>query len=498
MGGMGELYLARQWGPEGVRRDVALKVMLPDVQHKIPGAERMFLEEIRILTGINHPNVVQIIDFGQEQGVLYMVMEYVRGVTVESLWSQLASCGCPFPPDLVAALLGQACRGLHAAHELRDEQGQLRHLVHRDVSPQNIMCTLFGAVKLIDFGIAWAVGRGVEKTRAMTIKGKLAYMAPEHLRGQPVTRSADIFAVGVILHELVSGRRLFKRDDHLVAVAAILAGEVATLRSLRPDVPQRLEDLVRSALSADPALRPASAAVMADELDRVVSEAGGRFTTADSIAQVLVPLGVRLAPLPPTQIHEVPWFVQPPCAINPSPSPINYAPGAVNEVVVPPVGAWVEHWIGTQKVALRTVEIDARTDRRSVPLEFGSVTLPVPLCLSAPQPGLLVVEAGVQLTPDGRSRMGLYHNADDPPERRRANIRIHGNTADQCFHVGHRRVHLCSIRCDSVRGDGKQPPRLSLSRAGLTLLAREPSAQLAVLSTTDEQGTIHALCVSVL
>ncbi|MEO5725962.1 MAG: serine/threonine-protein kinase [Byssovorax sp.] len=501
MGGMGELYLARQWGPEGVRRDVALKVMLPDVQHKIPDANRMFLEEMRILTGINHPNVVQIIDFGQEQGVLYMVMEYVRGVTLQELWSQLTSSDRPLPSDLVASLLGQACRGLHAAHELRDEHGQPRLLVHRDVSPQNIMCTVLGAVKLIDFGIAWAVDRLVESTRAMTIKGKLTYMAPEHLRGQPVTRSADIFAVGVILHELVTGKRLFLRDDHLATAAAILAGEVCTLRSVRPDVPQRLEDLVLSALSCDPALRPPSAAVMADELDRIVSEAGGRFTTADSVVQVLAPMGARLQPLPPAPVTETPWFIQAPRAISQkaaSPHSIGDDSTALLEIVVPPVGACVERSIGTQRVVLEALEIDARSDRRPVPLELGSVILPVPLWISAPQPGLLVVEAGVQLTPDGRSRMGLYHNVDDPPERRRANIRIHGSTTGQCFHVGHRRAHLCSIRCDSVRGDGRQPPRVSLSGAPLTILARDPAVQLAVLYTKEDEETIHALCVSVL
>ena len=500
MGGMGELYLARQWGPEGVRRDVALKVMLPDVQHKIPDAHRMFLEEMRILTGINHPNVVQIIDFGQEQGVLYMVMEYVRGVTVESLWSQLTSSGSALPPDLVASLLGQACRGLHAAHELRDEQGQPRHLVHRDVSPQNIMCTVFGAVKLIDFGIAWAVDRLVESTEALTIKGKLTYMAPEHLRGQSLTRSADIFALGVILHELVTGKRLFKRDDNLAAAAAILSGEVSMLRSSRPDVPQRLEALVQSALSFDPALRPATAAVMADELDRIVSEAGGRFTTAHSVTQYLASLGARLEPPTPTHVTEAPWFVRASRAIHPPTPPIGRdgAGAAALEVIVPPVGARAEHALGKQKVVLHAVEIDARCDRRPVPLEFGAMILPVPLCLSAPQPGLLVVEARAQLTPDGKSRMGLYYNADDPPEKRRANIRIHGSTKGQCFHVGHRRAHLCSIHCDSVRGDGRQPPRVDLSTAPLRILAREPAAQLAALSTTDGAGTIHVLCVSVL
>jgi hypothetical protein len=366
------------------------------------------------------------------------------------------------------------------------------------------MCTVFGAVKLIDFGIAWAVDRLVESTRAMTIKGKLTYMAPEHLRGQPVTRSADIFAVGVILHELVTGKRLFLRDDHLATAAAILAGEVCTLRSLRPDVPQRLEDLVLSALSCDPALRPPSAAVMADELDRIVSEAGGRFTTADSVARYLVPLGARLEPLPPTHVTEKPWFVQATHAISPPPAPtastapIGNDSTAFFEVVVPPMGARVEHSIGMQEIVLEAVEIDARRDPRPAPLAFGTVILPVPLYLSAPQPGLLVVEAGVQLTPDGRSRMGLYHNADDPPERRRANIRIHGSTTGQCFHVGHRRAHLCSIRCDSVRGDGRQPPRVTLSGAQLTILAREPAAQLAVLYTTDQEETIHVLCVSVL
>jgi serine/threonine-protein kinase len=290
-GGMGELYLARQAGPLGVHRDVALKVMLPDASRSFPNAERMFLEEMHILMGINHPNVVQLIDCGQERGVLYMVMEYVRGVTLFDVWSELAALHQAFPPDLVASLLSKVCRGLHAAHGLRDEHGDPRRLVHRDVSPQNIMCTASGAVKVIDFGIAWAVDRLVDVTRPQFLKGKPPYMAPEQLQGQPVTRSTDIFAVGVILHELVAGRPLFKRTDAATTMAAVREGNVPALSSLRPDVPPRLDELVRRALSPDPALRPESAAALADELERIVQEAGGRFTTTESGAQYLLATG---------------------------------------------------------------------------------------------------------------------------------------------------------------------------------------------------------------
>lgn len=495
MGGMGELYLARQRGPEGVFRDVALKVMLPDARNRFPGADRMFLEEMHILIGISHPNVVQLIDCGQERDVLYMVMEYVRGVTLMDLWSQFANLRQAFPPDLVASLLAQACRGLHAAHELCDEKGQPRRLVHRDVSPQNIMCTASGTVKVIDFGIAWAVDRLVETTQTAMLKGKPSYMAPEHLLGQPLTRSADIFAVGVMLHELVAGRHLFKRNDQVTTVAAVLEANVPPLRSLRLDVSPRFDDLVQRALSVDPALRPRSAAAFADELDLVVREAGGRFATMESIARYFLSIGVQLMPQPPEPITGAPWSVQEASHEAQPTNSLDPDPATGSEIAAPPEGSWVEHVVGQRKVVLQSITIDARSTRK---FELGANLLPVPLLLSAPSSGSLVVEADTALTPDGKSRMGLYHNADDPPERRRASITIQANARGQLFFVGHRRVRLHPLRCDSAEGDGKRPLKVRLSETSLTIVAQEPAAQFAVVYTMDSDNTIYATCVSVL
>lgn len=497
-GGMGELYLARQRGPEGLHREVALKVMLPDAGRRFPGADRMFLEEMHILMGISHPNVVQIIDGGQERGILYMVMEYVRGTTLFDLWLQLTALGQSFPPDLVAALLSQACRGLHAAHELCDEKGQPRRLVHRDVSPQNIMCTAVGSMKVIDFGIAWAVDRLVEPTRNATIKGKPAYMAPEQLRALPVTRAVDIFAVGVMLHELVAGRHLFKRPDDVTTIAAVLEGNVPSLRSLRPDVPPRLDDVVQRALSADPALRPSTAAALADELDQVVRDAGGRFAGAEPIVRYFVAVGARLAPKPPEPITEPPHFMlEAPRQVSPT-DPLTSNTATPSEIAAPPEGTYVEHWVGSRRVVLQSIAIDSRRQRAPVPLELGPSLLPVPLRLSAPVPGSLLVEAELALTPDGRSRMGLYHNADDPPERRCSSITIRANTQGMRFFAGHRRARLQPLQSDSARGDGINPCKVTLPETSLTIVAQEPAAQFAVLHTMDDENTIYAACVSVL
>src|SRR5262249_44701149 len=160
----------------------------------------------------------------QERGVLYIAMEYLRGVTLHHLMGQVRRRGEAVPPDLWAQVLAQVCEGLHAAHELRDGAGLLRNVVHRDVSPSNVMISPEGQVKLIDFGVARAEGR-LCATNVGQIKGKLAYMAPEQLRGEgPVDRRADLFSTGVVLFELCTGQRLFLRENDMATVAAVTQG----------------------------------------------------------------------------------------------------------------------------------------------------------------------------------------------------------------------------------------------------------------------------------
>lgn len=505
-GGMGALFLARQRGPEGIRRHVALKVMLPELSRNIPEASRMFLEEMRVLTSINHNNVVRVNDFGDEQGTLYMVMEYIQGATLFNLASQLGAHGSAFPPDLAAALIGQACRGLHAAHELRNEQGQLRGIVHRDISPQNIMCCSDGTVKVIDFGIAWAVDRLVEPTRPNQIKGKLAYMSAEQLEGRPVSRASDLFSLGVILHELLSGRRLFRRDDNAATCLAVLQGEVPPLRESRPDVPQELEQIVMRSLSRDPSIRQESAAQLGDALDRVVADAGGRFGSPDAVAHGLSALGVRLVGSPPAPLVKRPWFAEPLDVGAPARPPRRREPPAqggprdVVEISAPPDGSCHEQrLLDGRWLLIHSIVLDGQ--RRSSPasLRFQAAPeiLPATLLLW-PRPASLVVEVDRREVPLDEHRPSIYHNANNPSTRCES-FHIPAVMAGASFDVGHRKARVQQVHCCSGAEGSADSIEVFVPKLGISIVASEPARQLAVLYTEDPTcGNVHMSCVSVL
>lgn len=302
-GGMAEVYLARQTGLGGFNRPVALKLIQPEM-FDLVDATSMFLDEARIAAEINHHNVMKIFDIGEQDGVLFLAMEYLRGVTLSHMSAQLHQRNERMPPDLIAALLSQACNGLHAAHSLRDPSGRPLNVVHRDVSPSNLMCTSEGVIKVIDFGVARADTRLVRKEEGL--QGKPGYMSPEQIQGQPLDGRSDIFALGVVLYELCSDQPLFQRDDTVATFYAVVRGEVPPLRSVCPQASPLLEMIAHKALAKHPDQRFQSAADLAAELDQVVQEAGGRFANISAIARFLSEWGINLSGVPPVLLKDTP------------------------------------------------------------------------------------------------------------------------------------------------------------------------------------------------
>jgi eukaryotic-like serine/threonine-protein kinase len=246
-GGMAEVYLAHATGPEGFSKDVVIKVVrsfLSSDQQFID----MFINEARLSSRLNHANVVQIFDFGKHEQSYFIAMEYVRGASLFDLRKRCRDRGIPFPPTLVAEIGAQVARGLQYAHSLSDK-GKGLGIVHRDVTPHNVLLSFDGAVKLTDFGIAKA---STTHTAPGVLKGKFAYMAPEQARGETVDSRTDIFALAVVLWEMLTGSRLFDGDSELAVLRAVQESLIAPPSRLNPDVPGELSDMVLKALSRPP------------------------------------------------------------------------------------------------------------------------------------------------------------------------------------------------------------------------------------------------------
>ena len=250
----------------GVDRLVVIKQLYPELSQD-PELVAMFLDEARLGAKLIHPNVVYTLDLGQESGRAFIALEYLEGMTVGQLAGR-ARQRLPggLPPPLVVAIMRDAARGLHAAHEARMPDGSALNIVHRDVSPQNVVVTYGGEVKIVDFGVAHAAVREA-RTQVGQVKGKLAYMAPEQCKGLTVDRRTDVFAVGVVLWELLTGQRLFKRASRLETYKAIFAGAGQPPSQLDRRVDPALDAIVMRALALDPARRPQTAAALADELE---------------------------------------------------------------------------------------------------------------------------------------------------------------------------------------------------------------------------------------
>jgi|GEM_PF-6336936 eukaryotic-like serine/threonine-protein kinase len=276
-GGMAEIYLARQAGAVSFSRLVVVKRILPHLAEE-PAFVRMFLEEARLAAQINHTNVVQIYDVGEEKGEEYFIaMEYIKGPSVGALSRRARHQGNPLPYGVAAEIVAQACDGLHAAHELKDEEGRGIGLVHRDISPHNLMLARSGTVILVDFGIAKAQGSAV-RTSTGRIKGKFPYMSPEQCRGEELDRRSDIFSLGILLHELLTAHRLFFRNNELMVLKAVTEEEITPPRHFCPQLPEALDAIVLKALERDPNKRFKTAREMGAAIRETVIGLGGRST----------------------------------------------------------------------------------------------------------------------------------------------------------------------------------------------------------------------------
>jgi serine/threonine-protein kinase len=273
-GGMAEIFLAQQPGIEGFARKVVVKRLLPDLSAESDFV-RMFLNEARLAARLNHPNVVQIFELGQEDGAYYLAMEFIPGEDLRSVAQQADSLGKRPSLGLVCRILIEVLAGLHYAHTRTGPDGKPLGLVHRDISPQNVLVTYDGSVKIIDFGIAKATQRQQQdQTQAGLLKGKYAYMSPEQTRSGQIDARSDVFSAGILLWELLTWRRLFKRATDLATLVAVSDEPAPRVALLNPEVPEELDNITLRALAIDPDARFASAQEFQAALEECVANQG--------------------------------------------------------------------------------------------------------------------------------------------------------------------------------------------------------------------------------
>ena len=268
-GGMADVFRARREGAAGFERIVVVKKILSS-HNEDPQFVEMFINEAKIAARLAHPNIVQVYELGEENGEFFIVMEYVKGRDLLRLLRALAqdpSRSAAVPPQVAAYVARETARGLSHAHDHTDEKGAARPIVHRDVSPQNIMLGYDGQVKLVDFGIAKALDTKKEETRTGALKGKFAYMAPEQLGGHSPGPQSDLFSTGVVLYEMLTGRRLFKGASDYETLQKVQTMEVAPPSSVNRAISAELDAIVLQALERDPRQRYARAGQMARDLD---------------------------------------------------------------------------------------------------------------------------------------------------------------------------------------------------------------------------------------
>ena len=290
---MATVFLARLEGVAGFQRLYAIKRLHPHLANEKEFVD-MFLDEARLAARIHHPNVVSVLEVGTSERGYYLVMEYIEGDTAARLLGRSTQAGGRVPPAAAVRIAFDTLLGLHAAHDLADDEGQPLHIVHRDVSPQNILVGVDGVSRITDFGVAHAATR-LSSTRTGQLKGKLAYMAPEQAKGAIVDRRADVFAMGVVLWELLAGKRLFKASNDAERLHRILFAPMPTLRGAGIDIPIPLEAVCMRALDREPETRYATAADFADELERVGRSLGMLSTTREIASYVDGTVGAEIS-----------------------------------------------------------------------------------------------------------------------------------------------------------------------------------------------------------
>jgi serine/threonine protein kinase len=291
VGGMAEVFLAVAFGLQGFQRTLVIKRMLAHLSQD--GAfVKMFIDEAKLSGLLSHPNLVQIFEFGQIDESFFIAMEHVQGETLLAVQTKLAEQARIAPVGATLEIIRQVCLGLNYAHGLQSATGQPIGIVHRDVSPSNIMLSFHGGVKILDFGIARVTEELREtKTQAGTMKGKVAYMSPEQVRMEQADNRSDIFAVGIVLHEMLTGRRLFKSPNEFTGAKKVLEMAVPLPSSLNPEVPVAIDAIVMRALERKVEARYQTAGEMAEDLEKALFEMRASPHEARNLILSLFPKG---------------------------------------------------------------------------------------------------------------------------------------------------------------------------------------------------------------
>lgn len=280
-GGMARVWAARQHGKLGFSKVVALKTIRPEMAHDGRFRE-MLLEEASLASSVHHPNVCEILDLGEERDVLFIAMEWIDGEGVARILKpEPKQPAQPLPDRLAAKIIADACAGLHAAHQLTDDDGRRLRLVHCDVSTQNLMVARSGAVKVIDWGVAKTLHSLRLDAVAISMEGKAAYMSPEQASGKRASALSDVFALGICLYELTTGKRPFSGGSREATIERLLANDLVPPSALRPDYPARLEQIVLRAMAPNPVHRYASADRMRAHLFEFLASSGSVITDSD-------------------------------------------------------------------------------------------------------------------------------------------------------------------------------------------------------------------------
>ncbi|HLG22265.1 MAG TPA: protein kinase, partial [Candidatus Manganitrophaceae bacterium] len=276
-GGMAELFLAKQTGLSGFEKVVAIKRILP---HLTQGEEfvNMFINEAKLAALLSHQNIVQIFDLGSVDQSYYIAMEYIMGRDLRTLLNQAKAKKLPISIGDILLIVSKICSALDYAHRKKDLHGNDLHLVHRDISPQNILVSYEGEVKLVDFGIAKAA-MGGQETKTGVLKGKLAYMSPEQAWGKPVDRRTDIFALGIVLYEAVTGQRLFTGNDEISVLEKVRKAEAPPPAQFNPAIPPELEPILSKALAKEVENRYQTASEMQMALESLITQKGYAFSS---------------------------------------------------------------------------------------------------------------------------------------------------------------------------------------------------------------------------
>lgn len=278
-GGMAEVFRAESEGLQGFRKQVAIKRVLPHLSSKKKFIQ-MFLDEARLSAQLSHSNCVQVFDIGVGDNAFFIVMEFVDGANLKSVIDVLRKANREFPVECAVYIALEICKGLSYAHELTDPNGVPLHIVHRDISPPNVLITKFGEIKIVDFGLAKANSQ-LEKSEPGIIKGKFSYLSPEAAMGQEVDARTDVFAVGIMLWELLAGQRLFLGDTDFQTVKKVQAAQVPSISQINRHVPAELERIINKSLARDPTQRYGTARDLGLELSKFMFKFGVPVSTFD-------------------------------------------------------------------------------------------------------------------------------------------------------------------------------------------------------------------------